>query len=81
MLISRLSTRGRTTIPKEIRDQLGLRPGNRLYYTVHDDGSIVIQPANHDVRCLKGMFYKPGRKAVSIEEMNRAIREQALKRL
>ncbi|MCL4537450.1 MAG: hypothetical protein M1610_07660 [Nitrospirae bacterium] len=33
------------------------------------NGKVVMEPATLDVKELEGILYKPGRKAVSIEEM------------
>ena len=32
--VSRLATNGRTTIPKPVRDALGLRPGDTILYEI-----------------------------------------------
>ncbi len=40
------------------------------------NGKVVMEPATLDVKELEGILYKPGRKAVSIEEMGKAIRER-----
>ncbi|MBM4037937.1 MAG: AbrB/MazE/SpoVT family DNA-binding domain-containing protein [Planctomycetes bacterium] len=76
MAAARLSTKGQLVIPKVIRDRLGLHPGDRVDFVVQDNGDVVVRPAVVDVRSLKGMLHRPGMRAVSIEEMNRAIRER-----
>lgn len=43
MLTSKLSSKGQTTIPKEIRDARELDPGDRLVYEMRG-GEIVIHP-------------------------------------
>ncbi len=53
---------------------MGLKPGDRLDFIVQDDGAVVIRPAVVDVRDLKGLLARSGREAVSLEEMDRAIR-------
>ena len=35
MTTSRLTTKGQTTVPKEVREALGLKPGDKLYWEVH----------------------------------------------
>lgn len=35
-----LTQKGQTTIPKDIRDQLDLKAGDKLYFCVLPDGSI-----------------------------------------
>ncbi|MEE8114340.1 MAG: AbrB/MazE/SpoVT family DNA-binding domain-containing protein [Nitrososphaerales archaeon] len=41
MLTSRLSSKGQVTIPKEIREAIGLESGNMIAYEVHN-GSVII---------------------------------------
>lgn len=74
MAAARLSTKGQLVIPKVIRDRLGLHPGDRVDFVVQDNGDVVIRPVVVDVLELEGMLYRPGRRPVSIEEMNEAIR-------
>ena len=68
-----MDSRGQLVIPKDVREHLGLRPGNRLDFIVQDNGDILLRPVVSDVRRLAGILHRPGRKAVSIEKMNRAI--------
>jgi antitoxin PrlF len=77
MAVATLTSKGQTTIPKEIRDLLGLAPGDKLDFVVETDGRVVLRPATRDVRELRGMLRKKGRKPVSLEEMDRAIAQGA----
>ena len=70
-----LTSRGQTVIPKAVRDHLGLQPGDILDFVVQDNGDVLIRPAVHDVQHLKGMLHRPGRKPVTIEEMNLATKQ------
>jgi antitoxin PrlF len=74
-MISTITSKGQTTIPKEVREKLNLRPGDKINFTVESDGRVYIQPLNVDVEELSGILHKPGRKVVSIEEMNQVIEE------
>lgn len=38
-----LTLKGQVTIPKQIRDSLGLKPGAQLEFEVNDSGQVVIQ--------------------------------------
>ena len=76
MTSSTITAKGQTTIPKAIRDYLKLRPGNRIDYVVDDEGKVVLRPATYDIRDLLGMLHRPGQKALSVEEMNRVVRER-----
>ena len=41
---SAITSKGQATIPKAIREHLGLRPGDRVKFFVHPDGSVVLLP-------------------------------------
>ena len=69
-----LTSKGQITVPKQIRERLNIRPGDRVHFFVEDDGTVTFMPAKSDVRALKGILPKPG-KPVSIETMNAAIAE------
>ena len=75
MSIATLTSKGQTTIPKDVREHLGLRAGDRMEFILQD-GCVVLRPLTRDIRDLKGMLPKPKR-AVSVETMNRALRERA----
>ena len=80
MPISKLTSKGQTTIPKEIRDKLNLKPGDRIRFTVDSEDRVIVEPINKDLASLAGIFYDPNRKTVSIEEMNEAIGQAAVER-
>jgi antitoxin PrlF len=79
MAVATLTSKGQTTIPKEIRDLLGLAPGDKLDFIVESDGRVVLRPATVDVRKLRGMLQRKGKKAVSLDQMDRAIAEGAMR--
>ncbi len=70
-----LTTKGQITIPKEIREQLGLQTGHRVEFYFDPAGQVVLKPRNADIRTLKGIVRTKRRRAVSVKEMNRAIAE------
>ena len=74
-----LTSKGQTVIPKPIRDQLGLKPGDTIDFVVQENGDVLIRPAVLDIRRLKGMLHRPGQAAVSVEEMNLAIKSRKRK--
>ena len=73
---STVTAKGQTTIPKEIRDHLKLRAGNRIDYIVDEDGRVVLEPATYDIRDLHGLLHRAGRKALTVEQMNRVVRSR-----
>ena len=41
---TKLTTKGQVTIPKHVRDALGLKPGSAVEFEVDDRGCIVLRP-------------------------------------
>jgi AbrB family looped-hinge helix DNA binding protein len=69
-----LSSKGQVTIPKAIRERLKVKTGDRLDFVVEGD-KVVLRPGTRDLRSLRGVLHRPGRKAVSLEQMDAAIAE------
>jgi antitoxin PrlF len=68
---SAVTSKGQATIPKPIRDHLGLRAGDRVKFFVHPDGSVVLLP-KVPVATLRGII-KSRRRAITTEAMNEAV--------
>ena len=67
---SAITTKGQATIPKAIREHLGLKSGDRVKFFIHPDGSVVLLP-KRPASVLRGIV-KARRRRVSIDEMNEA---------
>ncbi|MCS3857819.1 AbrB family looped-hinge helix DNA binding protein [Salinibacter ruber] len=76
MPTSTLTSRGQTTIPKPIREALGLQPGDRVEFTLEGD-RVLLRRAGADLSSLDGMLGQLGHEPVSIEDMNEAIQKVA----
>ena len=68
-----LTTKGQVTIPKEVRDHLGLDTGDRLSFVVQDDGTVIVKPITRHVRDLGGLLQRQGQRSVSIKQMDESI--------
>jgi len=66
-----LTTKGQTTIPKAIRDRLGMKTGDRMSFTLMPDGIVVMRVKNKRVSELAGLLYKKGRKRIAIGKLSR----------
>jgi antitoxin PrlF len=66
-----LTSKGQTTIPKEIRDSLGMKPGDRMTFTLMPEGTVIMRVKSKSVMELAGSLHKKGRKRISIEQMSR----------
>jgi AbrB family looped-hinge helix DNA binding protein len=72
---STITAKGQATIPKSIRDHLGVGPGDQLKFFKLRDGRVVLLP-KRPLSSLCGVI-SPPRKGVTIEDMNEAIAEGA----
>jgi antitoxin PrlF len=77
MPTSTLTSKGQVTVPKAIRDRLGLTEGDVLEFSVANDGRIEIRRRENGASVcgvLRG--YAP-KEPVSTEEMRRAVLRRA----
>ena len=75
-----ITSKGQTTIPKAIRERLGVEPGDRVDFVVQRDGTVTVEPAVQGVGRLKGMLARKRRTAVSVQAMHEAVRRRAAAR-
>jgi antitoxin PrlF len=68
---SAITVKGQATIPKAVREHLGLKPGDRVKFFLHPDGTVVLLP-KLPVTALRGIL-KRSRRPVSVERMHEAI--------
>jgi AbrB family looped-hinge helix DNA binding protein len=73
---SAITVKGQATIPKAIREHLRLKPGDRVKFFVHPDGSVVLLP-KLPAAALRGIVKSRRRRPVRIEEMTNAAAEGA----
>jgi AbrB family looped-hinge helix DNA binding protein len=66
-----LTSKGQTTIPKEIRDGLGMKPGDRMTFTLMPDGTVILRLKSKSIVELAGVLHKKGRKPASPLQMSR----------
>jgi antitoxin PrlF len=71
--IGSVTSKGQTTVPKEVRDKLGLERGARIEWIIEGDKAIV-KPRKLRAVDLAGILGPPpSGKSLSIEEMDEAI--------
>ncbi len=69
-----MTSKGQITIPKEVRDVLGLEAGHRVSFQIREDGVVEMLPETVDLMSLRGIF-KPPVQGVTLEDMEEAIRK------
>lgn len=68
-----MTSKGQLTIPKEVRDELSLKPGTKFFVTVRN-GEVVALPKNKKISDLAGILGKPPRGApATLEDFDNAI--------
>jgi AbrB family looped-hinge helix DNA binding protein len=73
---STLTSKGQLTLPKEIREHLGVRQGDRLEFRTDRSGRVWVEPATQDLLKLQGLF-GPIERRRSQEELDDAVRRGA----
>lgn len=77
---ARVTSKGQVTIPREVRERLGIRAGDRLLFAVAEDGSVAVQKvASRALDDLVGLLGRPSRR-LTIDEMDEAIRDRSRRR-
>jgi AbrB family looped-hinge helix DNA binding protein len=69
MAFATVTSKGQTTIPKDIRVAANLKPGDRIHFAVLQDGTIIVRVKRQSIRDIS--FKPPGRRRVAIAQMNR----------
>lgn len=73
MVTALITSKGQITIPKVVRDSLGLCPGDRVAFEVHGQSEAVLKPLTKSVDEVFGRLSGPEISKKSVDDMNRAI--------
>jgi len=71
---AKLTSKGQITVPREVREALGLETGDRLAFRIRDDGTVVVEPETLDLMSLRGSV-RSAVKGVTVKAMDEAIRK------
>lgn len=74
---SKITAKGQMTLPKEAREHLKIKPGDKVRIFVHPDGHLAILPVI-PVTALRGIAKSRLSRPVTLEEMNEAIAAGAI---
>lgn len=72
-MLATITSKGQITLPKEIREQLGLVVGSKLDFSIEADGSLRVRPLHRGAADLFGLLHDPDRAASTVEQMNEAV--------
>ncbi len=76
MATATLTSKGQVTIPKKIRTLLKLHTGDKIEIIVTEKREAIIRPISKKVDDMFCRLHKPGRKAVTLEAIDDAIRNR-----
>ncbi len=76
MATATITTKGQVTIPKKVREYLKLHTGDKIEIIVTEKREAVIRPISKKVDDIFCKLHKSGRRPVSTEGMNDAIRNR-----
>ena len=80
MTIATLTSKGQTTVPREIRERLGLEAGDQLHFTLLPNGTVVMRAKKRTLAALAGSLHVPGRRPVSHARMTEVVARAAAER-
>lgn len=76
MALAKLTNKGQVTIPKAVRDALGLHKGDKIEFIVNKNGDAFVRPAAKRVDDIFGKLYKKERTPVSIQNMDDVVKQK-----
>ena len=71
-MATRLTSKGQVTIPKSIRDRLGVKPGDEVEFVANEAGPVIVRSANavrHFTETLARIRLNPPIKGYSTDEI------------
>jgi len=72
-MVSTVTDKGQVTLPKSIRDRLGIHPGTKLEFELESDDTLRVRVLTRGSNGLYGLLAKPGEDPRSLDEMEAAV--------
>lgn len=72
-----LTSKGQVTIPKEVREDLGLEAGSTVMFVKLADGSYRLVARTRRTQELAGVLRREGTKVLTVEQMNEVVADAA----
>ena len=76
MLESKIFTNGSTTLPKPVREALGVKAGDTVRFVISEQGVQVLR--TRSVHELAGMLARDEKATITLSEMENAIMQRAV---
>ncbi|WP_010146994.1 AbrB/MazE/SpoVT family DNA-binding domain-containing protein [Serinicoccus profundi] len=68
-----MTTKGQITVPKEVREDLGLTAGSTVMFVKVAEGQYRLLARTGSMADLDGLLRRPGQQKVELDEMEEAI--------
>ena len=65
------TSKGQVTIPKEIRDRLGIEEGTELEFVLEDDGTLMVRPKDSPMERLRSIRERLSDRDIDIDAVRR----------
>ncbi len=78
MATATISSKGQITLPKSLRERLGLESGDRVDFVLSADGRYSLVPIKTSITALMGCVGKSP-KPVSVEAMKEVVKRRAMR--
>jgi antitoxin PrlF len=72
-MFATLTSKGQLTLPKEIRDRLGLDTGSVLDFALQPDNTITARAVRPDARRIRGLLKSPHVAALTVDQQREAV--------
>jgi AbrB family looped-hinge helix DNA binding protein len=81
MWTSRVSAKGQVTLPKPVRDEMGIAPGGEVTFERLPSGELVVRTRHESALALSGMLSRYAKsEPVSAEELSEAVAQASADR-
>lgn len=75
-MVAKVSSKGQITLPKEIRDLLGLKPGSAVGFHIAADGVRIESVSEKQARALAGSLKRYAKKRVPDDQVLEKVKEE-----
>ena len=65
-----MTTKGQVTVPRAIRDRLGLKSGDKMAFTMLTDGTVAMRPKTRRPADLASSLTRTGQPKGAVEDIN-----------
>jgi antitoxin PrlF len=72
-MLSTVTDKGQVTLPKAIRDRLGIQPGTRIDFEILADDTIQARVLTRGSSALFGLLHRPGEARRSLDDIDAGI--------